>query len=192
MTALYRLQTVVALTRAELNALATLVLLAVVGLGAQSVQKASAAPLAASEQNVRAAFVVRSTVAPAALAGSVEAVKDSARAAVAAEPPVEMEAVTALLPPSASAHAAEASASADTPTAHERRSQRKPAFAGRMNLNTATSAELQRLPRIGEAMAQRILDYRREHGRFGSVNELNNVRGIGDKTLEKLRPHLYV
>jgi len=191
MTALYRLQTVVALTRAELNALATLVLLAIVGLGAQSVQKASAAPLAASEQNAHATFTVRSAVAPTVLAASVEAVKDSARAAVAAEPPIEVEAVAALLPAS-SAQAVEAAAATEAPTAHERRSQRKPAFAGRMNLNTATSAELQRLPRIGEAMAQRILDYRREHGRFRSVDELNNVRGIGDKTLDKLRPHLYI
>lgn len=191
MTALYRLQTVVALTRAELNALATLVLLAVVGLGAQSVQKASAAPLAASEQAVRDVFTVRSALTPVALASSVEAVKDSARAAVAAEPPVQMEAVAALLPASA-AQTAEAAASADAPGTAERRSQRKPVFSGRMNLNTATSAELQRLPRIGEAMAQRILDYRRQNGRFRSVDDLNNVRGIGDKTLEKLRPHLYV
>lgn len=59
---------------------------------------------------------------------------------------------------------------------------------GTVNINTAGSDELQRLPGIGPAMAQRILDYRNEQGRFQSVEELVEVRGIGSKTLEKMRP----
>lgn len=57
-----------------------------------------------------------------------------------------------------------------------------------IDINRATSAELQHLPRIGPAMAQRILGERqRLGGAFTSVNDLLLVRGIGEKTLEKLR-----
>ena len=61
----------------------------------------------------------------------------------------------------------------------------KPAL---LNINTATAEELQTLPNIGEATAQRIMDYRTQHGDFTSVDALQNVKGIGAKTLEKLRP----
>lgn len=57
-----------------------------------------------------------------------------------------------------------------------------------INLNTASGAELELLPGIGPALAARILEYRKEHGRFRSVDELDNVKGIGPRTLEKLRP----
>ena len=57
-----------------------------------------------------------------------------------------------------------------------------------LNINTATVEELQTLPNIGEATAQRIIDYRTQHGNFASVDALQNVKGIGTKTVEKLRP----
>ncbi len=58
----------------------------------------------------------------------------------------------------------------------------------RVNLNTAAVAELDTLPRIGEATAQRIIDWREANGRFTSVEDLLAVPGIGDKMLEALRP----
>ncbi|MDE0686075.1 MAG: ComEA family DNA-binding protein [Candidatus Poribacteria bacterium] len=61
----------------------------------------------------------------------------------------------------------------------------KPAL---LNINTASTEELQTLPNIGEATAQRIVDYRTQHGDFDSVDAIQNVKGIGVKTLEKLRP----
>jgi competence protein ComEA len=62
----------------------------------------------------------------------------------------------------------------------------------RIDLNQATWVELMQLPRVGETLAQRILEYREEHGPFQSVEELDNVKGIGPKTVEQLRPWLVV
>ncbi|TFC79684.1 hypothetical protein E3T23_10550 [Cryobacterium cheniae] len=55
-----------------------------------------------------------------------------------------------------------------------------------VNLNTATLADLDTLPRIGPAMAQRILDFRDANGPFTTVEDLRNVTGIGEKTFEGL------
>ena len=59
--------------------------------------------------------------------------------------------------------------------------------AGLVNVNTASLTELQTLPRVGPAMAQRIIDFREAHGNFVTVDELINVPGIGDATLAGLR-----
>ena len=56
-----------------------------------------------------------------------------------------------------------------------------------VNINTADIEELETLPGIGEVKAQSIVDYRREYGIFGSVEQLVEVRGIGEKTLDKVR-----
>jgi competence protein ComEA len=61
------------------------------------------------------------------------------------------------------------------------------AAGGKINLNTADEAALDTLPRIGPAMAQRIIAWRTQHGRFTSVEDLLAVPGIGDKMLEALR-----
>ncbi|MGQ9757448.1 MAG: helix-hairpin-helix domain-containing protein [Actinomycetota bacterium] len=58
---------------------------------------------------------------------------------------------------------------------------------GRVNINTATKEELERLPGIGPTLAQRILEYREAHGGFRSVDELRKVSGIGPKKFEELK-----
>ncbi len=64
------------------------------------------------------------------------------------------------------------------------------ASAGVVNVNTATAQQLQLLPRIGPSVAQRILDYRKENGKFDSVEDLMLVRGIGEATFAGLKPYV--
>ena len=63
---------------------------------------------------------------------------------------------------------------------------------GKLNINTATAEELSKLPGIGETYANRIVEYRKEHGLFLSVNDLENVPGIGKKRLESLAEFITV
>lgn len=57
----------------------------------------------------------------------------------------------------------------------------------KVNINTADAEALETVPGIGEVLAQRILAYRRQHGAFREPEELLNVSGIGEKTLETMR-----
>jgi competence protein ComEA len=68
-----------------------------------------------------------------------------------------------------------------------------PAAPGQpLDLNAATIEQLDTLPGVGEVTAQKIVDYREEHGGFGSVDELGQVPGIGDKRLAGLREQVRV
>ncbi|MEZ6135476.1 MAG: helix-hairpin-helix domain-containing protein [Pirellulaceae bacterium] len=69
-------------------------------------------------------------------------------------------------------------------------SAERPTF--RVDINRATATELQALPEIGPALAERIVQYRRQHGPFSSVHELQTVKGFGDKTLQQIESMLSV
>jgi competence protein ComEA len=64
----------------------------------------------------------------------------------------------------------------------------KPAVSSLINLNSANAAELEKLPGVGPAMATRILEYRQKSGGFKKIEELMNVKGIGEKSFLKLKP----
>ena len=67
-------------------------------------------------------------------------------------------------------------------------SDKPPASAqAAVNLNTATLAQLEGLPGIGRATAERILEYRQKSGGFKKIEELMNVKGIGEKSFLKLK-----
>lgn len=62
----------------------------------------------------------------------------------------------------------------------------------KININTATLVELQQLPRVGEKVAQRIIDFRQQNGNFKKIEELMKVKGIGEKMFDGLKDRITV
>ena len=62
--------------------------------------------------------------------------------------------------------------------------------AGTVNVNTASVGELERLPGIGPSVAQRIVEHREKNGAFKAIEDLMLVRGVGEKTFERIQPYV--
>ena len=85
--------------------------------------------------------------------------------------------------------------SATAAAAQEKAAKPKPAAAAStnpINLNTATLADLQGLPGVGAATAKLIVEHREKNGGFKKVEELMNIKGIGEKSFLKLKPMVTV
>lgn len=166
---IYRLQQRLSITGTEAAAIFVLTIVLTVGLGVREIQGKTAEPVGELFATVDAAWAERDSMAANDHAGAHQH-------------------VDAIVP--ADSVAIPTSGYADSPPRSRRRSSANSPV--RMNLNTADAALLQRLPRIGPALAGRIIAYRQDRGPFTSVNQVVNVRGIGDRTLEKIAEWLYV
>jgi len=71
-------------------------------------------------------------------------------------------------------------------------STKSPTTTGIVNINTASAADLEGLPGIGPKTAARIVEYRQKNGPFKKIEEVMNVRGVGEKNFLKLKPQLTV
>ena len=93
-------------------------------------------------------------------------------------------------PAAISSTASNSSSSTSTSPSKSASTSTSSTTTGLVHLNTADAAALETLSDIGPTKAQAILDYRNAHGLFKSIDELDNVKGIGAATIDKLRPHL--
>ena len=67
-----------------------------------------------------------------------------------------------------------------------------PKQSGKININTADRQKLEEITGVGPTIAQRIIDYRQTNGPFQKIEELKNVKGIGDKTFEKMKDEITI
>jgi competence protein ComEA len=127
-------------------------------------------------------------------------IDDALRAAGGARPGVRLDAlnlaaklidgqqVAVGVPPAPVAGADPAPGGGSAGTGGSRSDGSAGSAGGPVNLNTATAVELQRLPGVGPVLAQHILDWRTQHGQFASVDQLDDVTGIGDVKFAALKP----
>jgi competence protein ComEA len=85
-----------------------------------------------------------------------------------------------------------ATAQTSVPPRPSGHSTAKPALTAPLNINTASATELEALPGIGAKTAARIVEYRQKNGPFKKVEELMNVRGVGEKNFLKLKPQITI
>lgn len=95
---------------------------------------------------------------------------------------------------SASGSGKHTSASTSKKTSAKKKSKKKTEAirkkVGKININTADEETLMELTGVGPVTAKKIISYRKKHGKFTSAEDLLNIKGIGEKTLENMKPQL--
>jgi competence protein ComEA len=154
----------------------------------------AAAPLQPVSQPMPPIVVqlVQQPAAPPAAVAPVEALVPQAVGPAFVGPPAPP--VVAVLPPVSEPAPAISPVSIPSPVI---RPLPSPAAAERIastkvNLNAASQAELEALPLVGPSMAKRIIEHRTKNGPFRHVKDLDKVKGVGEKTLARLMPLVYV
>jgi competence protein ComEA len=140
------------------------------------------------------ALYAQETVSPASESGSGTALSgSSAVAASSSEEPSSSAYVVSSKAPAVLTKTVSSSAASKAKTSSKSASASstaKTTAANPVNLNTATLAQLETVPYIGESRAQAIIDYRDSHGAFKSINDLDNVKGFGSKMIAKISKYL--
>ena len=168
---LYRLQQRLSITPAEGTALLVASGALVAGLAVRQIQ-ASAAPPAA------ALLVEDDRLAAIDRAAAAASRSRAAQPPDSAAPALNLASASVAAGPVADAPPRPRRARAGAPAPHS------------IAINTAGAQELERLPRIGPALAARIVEYRNTHGPFSRVEQLEDVRGIGPRMLEQIEPYV--
>lgn len=167
MRLLYRLQQRLSLTRHEAMALSCLSGLLIIGIIVRQVQQQAVLLPPDAYDELDRIFFERSGMQTGAAADTTS--------------------------PALAAFASEADSGKQELSAATASSTGEPSGSGALhiNINRAGASELEKLPRIGPKTAERILAFRDAYGAFRSTDDLQQVKGIGPKTLELLRPHVY-
>jgi len=180
---LYVIQQRISITSTECTAILTIGFLLVLGIVVQEVRRQPARfgdeHYAASDQVFMRA---RPAIAESTLAAGDTSVAGRASSSASSQPSGA----------SASGGLRDGGDAAPGGSGSTQQRTRAPSIAGPVDLNTATAAQLQSLPRIGPKIAERILAYRASNGPFRSPHQLLQVSGIGQKTLENLLPLITV
>ena len=183
MRILHRLQQRLSLTKHEAMALSCLSGLLIIGIIARQIQQRAILAPPDAYAELDQLFLERSSE-------NASATPETASASVHASPGEPDAGGPAMATGAAAASSGPTASPAREPPA-------SPPDPGdsetlRIDINRADAAELEKLHRIGPKTAARILAFREAYGAFRSVNDLQQVKGIGPKTLERLRPHVYV
>jgi len=140
---------------------------------------------------MRALFLLLTIVALAAIPAAAQESPKTEKLAAGAKAEKPEAAKTEKPAAAAKGEKAAAVAKAEKPAPAAKTDKRAPAGA-LVNLNTATQAQLETLPGVGAKAAERILEYRQKNGQFKKIEDLMNVKGIGEKSFLKLKPLLTV